>query len=187
MPELKRATRADARRNYKQLLAAANDVFTELGADASLDQVAKRAGVGIGTLYRHFPTRDALLVATLQDRLLALVNQANELRDARAPGEALGTWLKAYVKHATTYRGLAVCLPPLKNNTSACEAVLKAGAVLLARAQAAGEARDDIDFEDVATMTVGVAFAMQEVKDAARRKRALTLLLDSLKPPRRAH
>ena len=67
------------------------------------------------------------------------------------------------------------------------EMVMRAGSVLLERAQAAGEVRGDIDFEDVATMTVGVAFAMQEVKDATRRKRALMLLLDSLKPPRGDH
>lgn len=182
MHELHRATRADARRNHEQLLAAANEVFTEHGADASLEQVAKRAGVGIGTLYRHFPTRDALLVATLEDSLLALANQARELLDERSPGEALKTWLKAYVKHATTYRGLAVCLPPLKNSTSLCELTMKAGEALLERAQAAGTVRDDIDFEDVSTMIVGVAFATQEVRDAARRKRVLTLFLDSLEP-----
>ncbi|PTL81531.1 TetR/AcrR family transcriptional regulator [Vitiosangium sp. GDMCC 1.1324] len=182
MPEHTRATRADARRNHEQLLATANEVFTELGADASLNQVAKRAGVGIGTLYRHFPTRDALLVATLQDSLLVLENQARKLLDAKSPGEALKTWLKAYVKHATTYRGLAVCLPPLQNNTSACELTRNAGAALLERAQAAGEVRDDIDFDDVSAMTVGVAFATQEAKDATRRKRVLTLFLDSLEP-----
>jgi AcrR family transcriptional regulator len=180
MSELHRATRADARRNHAQLLAAANQVFTEHGADASLGQIAKRAGVGIGTLYRHFPTRDSLLVATLQGSLLGLVDYARALLDAKSPSEALKTWLKAYIKHATTYRGLAVCLPPLTNSASICELVKNAGTALLERAQAAGEARADIDFDDVAVMSSGVAFATQGVKEAARRKRVLALFLDSL-------
>ena len=153
-----------------------------MGADASLDQVARRAGVGIGTLYRHFPTRDDLLIATLQDSLQSMAKHGRALLTHPSPGEALRRWLKSYLKHATTYSRLAVCLPPLKNGDSACEMNFEAGAALLARAQKAKAARRDVDFEDVSTMCSGVAFAVQETLDPARQKKLVALFLDSLSP-----
>lgn len=179
-----KALRADAQRNRTELLKAADATFMELGADASLEQVAKRAGVGIGTLYRHFPDREALLLATLDDSLHGLVALAEKLADADDPGEAFTTWLKAYVKNGTTYQGLSVCLKPLTRSTgeTACVAVTRAGGVLLERAQAQGTVRRDIDFEDVGAMVSAVAMAMQASRDAKRAKRLLGLFLDGLQP-----
>src|SRR6266542_3482452 len=94
-----RAMRADARRNYGRLLAAADAAFTEHGAEASLEDIARRAGVGIGTLYRHFPTRMALLEAVYLDRVRVLCARADELRQTRSAGDALDGWLRALAAH----------------------------------------------------------------------------------------
>lgn len=185
-PEPAPRLRADARRNRDRLLAAAHEAFTEHGADASLDDIARRAGVGIGTLYRHFPTRDALLVATLEDRLAALGEKGRTLLDAPAPGEALVTWLKAMVKHATTYRGLAgtvlAMLQGATGVTAACDQAHTVGTALLARAQAAGEARPHVDYADVVSMVTAIAFAAQQPpRDPARERRLLAMVLDGLR------
>src|SRR5918997_3877226 len=92
-----RPLRADARRNYERLLTAARAAFDEHGADASLDGIARRAGVGIGTLYRHFPTRSDLLAAVLRDEIEALSAAAERLLTSQAPGDALINWLRAVV------------------------------------------------------------------------------------------
>src|SRR5947209_2599848 len=102
-----RPQRADARRNRERLLAAAELTFTERGPDASLEEVARRAGVGIGTLYRHFPTRRALVEAVLADQIDALQKQAEALLDSPTPGDAFATWLRAQMQGAMSCRGLA--------------------------------------------------------------------------------
>ncbi len=177
--------RADARRNRERLIEVAHEVFTERGADASLDEIARLAGVGIGTLYRHFPTRDDLLVATLEGRLTSLGHKARVLAEASSPSEALDVWLRAYLRHATTYRGLASSLPATLGCMSvACDQAQAGGAALLARAQAAGEIRLDIDFADIRDMVTAVAFAAQQSPDSpARTRRLLSLVLDGLRPP----
>ena len=98
--------RADARRNYEQLIEAARGVFAEAGSNASLEEIARRAGVGIGTLYRHFPTRQALLEAVYVDEVEALSRSASELAGL-PPWDALAAWLRGYVSYATTKRALA--------------------------------------------------------------------------------
>src|SRR6266702_3437058 len=102
-----RPMRADAQRNNARLLTAAATVFTEHGADdASLEEIARRAGVGIGTLYRHFPTRQALLEAVYRDQVEALRARAEELREAESPGDAFAEWLRATVEFGSTKRSL---------------------------------------------------------------------------------
>src|SRR5215831_8776497 len=103
--QLKRPKRADARRNYDRLVAAARDVFTEDGTSASLERVAERAGVGIGTLYRHFPTRQALLEAVYQEEVEAMARAADDLASL-PPWDALSQWLHQYVGFAATKRAL---------------------------------------------------------------------------------
>src|SRR6266567_2776996 len=106
-----RRMRADARRNFQRLLSAAAAEFAEHGADdVSLEQIARRAGVGIGTLYRHFPTRQALLEAVYRDQVEALRGRAEELLETAPPGEALVSWLEALVTFGRTKRRLTSAL-----------------------------------------------------------------------------
>ena len=100
--------RADAQKNYDQLLAVARDVVGEQGVDASLRDVARRAGVGLGTLYRHFPTREALLEALLRTGFDDLSARAGKLESSSAPDQALVTWLREVVSSANQYRGVVV-------------------------------------------------------------------------------
>ncbi|KAG9563956.1 hypothetical protein KCV01_g20631, partial [Aureobasidium melanogenum] len=131
--------RADAARNRARILAAAEEVFLERGADASLDDVAKRAKVGIGTLYRRFPTRDALLAAVSDERLLALA-ESSRARDASLdPVASIRAFVVELVHHASYYRGLAASLGAvLQSGTPGCHASGTEGQRLLARAQKAG-------------------------------------------------
>src|SRR5690606_31525652 len=114
-----RPMRADARRNYERLIETARTAFAEHGTDASLDDIAKRAGVGSGTLYRHFPTRDALLHAVLRDRIDGLLAHADELLsepahdpedEARCAEAALDRWLRTYLAGAATPRGTSTVI-----------------------------------------------------------------------------
>lgn len=97
--------RADARRNHERLLTEARAAFAEHGTDAPLEEVARRAGLGIGTLYRHFPTRADLLNAVFQEALAALLHRSHELAGAAEPCRALVEWLRALIAHAGEYRG----------------------------------------------------------------------------------
>lgn len=99
--------RADARRNYEALLAAGKNVFTRAGTDAPMEDIAKEAGVGQGTLYRHFPSREHLFVALMKDRVDLLDAQARELLDEPDVWHALTQWLRLYDRSATEYRGMS--------------------------------------------------------------------------------
>ncbi|MBE8476092.1 TetR/AcrR family transcriptional regulator [Streptomyces justiciae] len=102
-----RTLRADARRNYELLVVAAREAISEHGPDAPLDDIARRAGVGNATLYRHFPTRDALLVAVYTAEIEALTDAARELLETTQSGQALKAWLRVFIDHITARRGLA--------------------------------------------------------------------------------
>lgn len=186
-PSPQRPLRADAQRNYERLLAKAHEAFAEFGINASLDEIAKRAGVGVGTLYRHFPTREALLSAVLEERLQGLGEKGHQLLESPSSGEALATWLKALIRHATTYRGLASTLSAvLQGVTEACDQMHEAGAKLLARAQDSGELRKDVSFADAVSMATAIAFvAEQNPADPTCSERLLALFLDGLRAPKR--
>jgi AcrR family transcriptional regulator len=181
-----RPLRADARRNHERLLRAARDAFDEHGTEACLDGIARRAGVGIGTLYRHFPTRRDMLEAVLHDGLTELTQQGEQLMGSPAPGEALATWFRAVAAHAAASRGLTAELLSMQNESgctpvASCESMQTMGARLLARAQAAGAVRGDIQPDDLFTLVNGIAWAMsQSPGDAARADRLLGLMLDGL-------
>jgi AcrR family transcriptional regulator len=184
-----RPMRADARRNYEQLLGAAQSVFAERGTNASLEDVARRAGVGIGTLYRHFPTREALLDGVLRSRLEALVAEAGQLLESPDAGEAFASWVAALVSYMQTYRGLAGAVAPAFCTTSglspSCQEMARCGAALLARAQAAGAIRPDADPGDVITLVGAVVWtAEQAPDDSGRAGRLLSVVLDGLRPER---
>ena len=137
--------RADARRNRERILAAAGTSFAEHGAGASLEQIARRAGVGSATLHRHFPSRQTLLEAVFRERVATLCAAAAELQETTDPGPALITWLQAVGAHAVSNRGLAASLMSGARDSdptlgATCHAlIIEAGDALLVRARRAGQ------------------------------------------------
>ena len=175
--------RADARRNYEKLLEAARGAFAESGSDASLEAIARRAHVGIGTLYRHFPTRQALLEAVYVDEVEALSRSASELADL-PPWDALAAWLRRYVSYAATKHALAQELAASVDAETTvfqmCKgAIFAAGEPLLQRAQEAGVVRRDTNFMDVARMVFGIAAI--PAADPEQIERILDVALDGLR------
>ena len=146
--------RADARKNHSRLLAVAREVVAEHGADASMRDIARRAGVGLATLFRHFPTREALFEALLRSNLDALTQKAAELETSSPPDEALVSWFREGVAFVQGYSGVVALMAsahadPNSALYSVCDAVHSAGGRLLRRAQAEGTARADINGEDL--------------------------------------
>jgi AcrR family transcriptional regulator len=181
-----RRMRADARRNYERLLAEAEVAFRERGTEASLEEIARRAGVSIGTLYGHFPTRQALLEAMLHERIDRLVATAEELLTHPSPGEALARWARATVAHMSPYRGLATSLlSGLKDENSAlyqaCQQMTAAGERLLDRARAAGLVRAEAGAADMFALINAAAWVREQVPDE-QGDRLLAFMLDGLRP-----
>ncbi len=149
----RRPRRADAQRNYDRLLAAARAAFTETDADTSLEEIARRAGVGIGTLYRHFPTRQALIESVYVDGVEALSRSADDLAAELPPWEALTAWLRRFVDYTATKRALASQLFAESGSSQvlpSCRmALFAAGESLVQRAQEAGAVRPDVNVGDV--------------------------------------
>ncbi|WP_256788084.1 TetR/AcrR family transcriptional regulator [Frankia sp. AvcI1] len=163
--------RADARRNYERLLAEARVAFAEHGTGASLEDIARRAGVGTGTLYRHFPAREALLEAVLREEFQRLTASAGEAAAARPAGPALLAWLRELVAFNGTYRGLtAALMQPLLDPASelhaACEAMRTAGGDLLRAAQQAGRIRPDVTVLELFTLVSGLSWAHEQTSAA---------------------
>jgi AcrR family transcriptional regulator len=177
-----RPMRADARRNHEKLVAAAREVFAAEGTAAPLEEVASRAGVGIGTLYRRFPTRQALLEAVYLEEVQAIAAAAQELEELE-PWEALTRWLHRYVGFAATKRALTEALleaAPDSDVLLACRtAILDAGDGLVQRAQAAGVVRPDVGFSDVGRMISGIAVV--PTVDDEQKRRLVDLALDGLR------
>ncbi|TSC28395.1 TetR/AcrR family transcriptional regulator [Corallococcus sp. Z5C101001] len=182
------AMRADARRNRDRLLVAADAVFSERGADASLNDVAKEAGVGIGTLYRHFPTREALLGATCDERFLKLAQESRERSASVSALEALRLFLEELVHYAGIYQGLAASLGiVLRSGTVGCHATTEEGQRLLEAAQRAGEVRGDISLDDVVCMAMAISLsAAQDASGPKRIPRLTGMFIDGLRPAREA-
>ena len=156
-----RPKRADARRNYDKVIVAAREAFTEMGAETSLEEVARRAGVGIGTLYRNFPNRQALLEAVYVEEVGRLCAGVEDLEDL-GPWNALATWLRRLAGYMAAKQALAGALMEYVDRDAplfqTCRASMyAAGEPLLARAQAAGEARADIDLAGIMQLVMGVA------------------------------
>ncbi|MEU4694002.1 helix-turn-helix domain-containing protein [Actinoplanes sp. NPDC023714] len=178
----RRPQRADARRNYDALLAAARDVFAERGADASLEEIAKRAGVGIGTLYRNFPARQDLFEAVYVDEINQLAAAA-EAAAALPAWEALRAWLQRFVAYAVTKRAIIDVLNRDSEMFRACRVVMyTAGEPLMIRAQQAGEVRADVSFDDVLRLVSGLTSA--SFVDDAQRDRVLHIALDGIRAVR---
>jgi len=155
--------RADAQRNRDQILAAAEAVFREKGTGVPLDEVAKRAGVGIGTLYRRFPTREDLLAAAYNARFLAFAETSRAREAELDPLAALRAYLEDLVKYTNVYRGFAASLGViLQIGTAGCVATSEAGARLLANAQNAGAVRPDITFADIVCVVTAISLATEQ-------------------------
>ncbi|WHM36970.1 TetR/AcrR family transcriptional regulator [Streptomyces sp. BPTC-684] len=183
-----RPMRADARRNYERLLGVARSAFAEHGTDASLEDVAKRAGVGIGTLYRHFPNRHALMNAIFQSEVDVLLARSRELLDAEQPCTALVEWLRAIITHTGEYRGVARALMSASHDDSSALAqcsvpMREAGSALLERAQLAGSVRVDVTIGDLLQLTNAIALAAEQAPDDPElADRLLALTLRGLQP-----
>lgn len=154
--------RADAQRNRERIVTAAEEVFLERGANVNLDEVAKRAGVGVATLYRRFATREELLAATYSARFVTFA-QTSRSRDADLdPLSALRLYLEELVRYSNVYRGLAASLGTvLQVGTPGCVATREEGVRLLRRAQKEGVVRYDIHFDDIVCMATAISLATE--------------------------
>jgi AcrR family transcriptional regulator len=179
--------RADAQRNRDRLLATAETALNARGASASLDDIAKAAGVGNATLYRHFPTRAKLIEAVYDQRIKALCATAERLAQAREPAAALDGWLRAVVVHITESRVLADAFMAAWEGPSGIEppqveawhrAIYEAAQPLLTAAQGAGVIRPDLDVMELMALTTAVARA----GDSAQAGRFLNVLLEGVIP-----
>lgn len=179
----RRPMRADARRNYEKLLAVARDAFAEDNA-VTLEEIARRSQVGIGTLYRHFPSRPALLESIYVDQVEELCSTARELAAALPPWEALVEWLHRYVGYVGTKRALAEQLTASLGQPSevfqGCRQLLFAeGEPLLKRAQDAKAVRDDVSIDDVIRLVSGVT--MMTFAEEGQMERVVDIALDGLR------
>ncbi|GJJ20213.1 TetR/AcrR family transcriptional regulator [Mycolicibacterium mageritense] len=179
--------RADAARNRRKVLDAAYAAFLRSGVATSLDDIARSAGVGPGTLYRHFPTRDRLVLAVIEDGLREIAALGVKLTDHPDPVAALAQWLTVYIGQAGVFDGLARSLvaPPDDDDDGkdACRASRAAGAALLARAVDTGAVRVDADIDDVLDMAAAIAWiGEQPDRDEDQRGRLVGILVDGLRP-----
>jgi AcrR family transcriptional regulator len=186
-PEPDRPVRSDARRNREKLVAVARAAFAAADGTVALEAIAREAGVGIGTLYRHFPTREALVEAVYAAELDDVTASAPALLEQLPPEAALRAWMDRYAAFVETKRGMAdvlrasmasgrIATPATRRRiTAAIGAILDAGA-------RAGTLRAGVDPEDVTLMLLGVFLSTSAVQDAERVGRMLDLILDAVRP-----
>ncbi|MER7773129.1 helix-turn-helix domain-containing protein [Kitasatospora sp. NPDC096140] len=183
-----RPMRADARRNYDRIVAAAESLVAEHGAEASLEQIARHAGVGSATLHRHFPSRQLLLEAVFKGRVEALCAQAHELLPASDPGAALVTWLRAVGAHAVANRGLGASLMHGTRDGdstlgSTCHAMItSAGDELLDRARHMNAVRPDVTIAQLLKLVSAIALATEGDPDGpGEADRLLNLAIEGVR------
>lgn len=181
-----RRLRADAQRNRDRLLAVAARAFAEDGAAATIDAIAREAGVGVGTIYRHFPTREALIEAAYRNELVGVCDAATELLDSLAPEKALRGWMDRFVDYMTTKLGMgdalrAVIATGTNPYAESRELLDRALEQLLGAAVADDAIRDDISADDVLINLSGIAIAALETGERQQAGRLLDLLLDGLR------
>lgn len=177
-----RPLRSDARRNRDRVLRAAQEVFGESGFDVPLDEIATRAGVGAGTVYRHFPTKEALFQAVVTDRVSGLVADAQRRATEADPGATFFDFLTRLGAEGVAKRDTsdAIAVPgPVRDELH------DALAVLLQRAQHAGAVRADITAADLVALFKGLLDVVHEDGDPGRAGRVLALVIDGLRPPSR--
>ena len=180
---LTRPKRADARRNYEKVLAAAREAFAEGGESTALEEIARRAGVGIGTLYRHFPSRQALLEALYVDEVEEVCRSAAQLEDVE-PWEALSSWVDRLIGYIATKQALAAELLAYVDRDAEVfktsrAALWGAGEPLLIRAQEAGVVRPDVEIGELIQMVIGIAKI--PTSDPQQTARMVRIALDGLR------
>jgi AcrR family transcriptional regulator len=179
--------RVDARRNRDRLVAAAAAVFAEEGVDAPLDKVARAAGIGNATMYRNFPTREALIEAVLHDVHEKLAVRAEQLLDVRPASHGVAEWLRVFTEYTQSYLGLPEpIMATMYDETSAlsasCRAMVTMAARLLSGAQEAGELRADVTALDLCAHALGIAWATQRAPDKEQQNaRLLAVLMDGIR------
>jgi AcrR family transcriptional regulator len=177
--------RADARRNYDALLEAATSAFAE-DVDVPLEEIARRAGVGIGTLYRHFPNRDTLVLAVYRRDVGQLIDAAAELQHSRPPFEALAEWMRRFVVYAAAKRGMRGALKAMSESNPHLFAevrnqLLDAIGSLSRAAAEEGSIRADIEVDDILRLLGGICMVTDGADWRARADRLLRLILDGLR------
>ena len=181
-----RKPRADGARNRQRLIDAAKSVFADVGMNASLEEIARRAGVGIGTLYRHFPSREAVVEAVYRREVEQLAAAVPQLLERSTPAEALHQWMHLFIDYIATKRLIAPSLGALNGRSStlyATSAELITGAIstLVKRAAASGDVRKDTDPSDLLRAMVGVSYQNPDAGWEASARRVIDLLMDGLR------
>jgi AcrR family transcriptional regulator len=181
--------RADAKRNYSHLLAVAHDVVAKHGVDASMRDIARRADVGLATLLRHFPTREALFEALLCTNLDELTQKADELETSNSPDEALVSWFREWMAFAQSYRGVVALMAAAHTNPdsalyASCAAVHSASARLLLRAQAEGTARTDMNGDDLFGLMAALGWLVDLPSFAPRADHLVHIVTSAILPNR---
>jgi AcrR family transcriptional regulator len=179
------ALRADAQRNRERLLEVAARVFSQAGPDVTLEAIAKQAGVGIGTLYRHFPTREALVDAAYRNELARLCDSVDDLLHQLPPDQALRSWMDRFVDYMTTKRGMGDALRALiasgGDPFSHSRVQLNAAVTTLIDAgSTAGVVRTDVQPDDVLLSLSGISLATADPEQRQQAGRMLDLLMDAL-------
>lgn len=180
-----RRPRADAIRNRDLLLTAASDAFAARGADVPLEDIARNAGVGIGTLYRHFPTRDALIEAVYRHEVDVLCARADELLESMPPEQALAEWMQLFVRHVATKKGMLSALKPLLSSNPSFSDQTKgraqaAASKLLEAGVKAGTIRADVNGADLLRAVGGICMSTDQERSEAS-ERLVGLLFDGLR------
>ncbi len=181
-----RKPRADSARNRQLLIDAAKAGFTDVGLNVSLEEIARRAGVGIGTLYRHFPTREAVVEAVYRREVEQLAEAVPQLLQSSPAGAALHKWMHLFVDYIATKRIIAPSLGAAAGRTSplhasSVELITNAISTLVKRAIASGDVRKDIDPSDLLRAMVGVSYGNPDAGWEASARRLINLLMDGLR------
>jgi AcrR family transcriptional regulator len=181
-----RKPRADSARNRQLLIDAAKAGFSDLGLTVSLEEIARRAGVGIGTLYRHFPSREAVVEAVYRREVEQLAEAVPKLLETSPPGDALHQWMHLFVDYIATKRLIAPSLAAVAGRTSSLyatsfELITRAISTLVKRAVAGGDVRKDIDPSDLLRALVGVSYGNPDVGWEASARRLIDILMDGLR------
>jgi AcrR family transcriptional regulator len=183
---LTRKPRADSARNRQLLIDAAKAGFSEVGLNVSLEEIARRAGVGIGTLYRHFPTREAVVEAVYRREVEQLAEAVPQLLETSPAGEALHKWMHLFVDYIATKRLIAPSLGAAASRSStlhatSVELITRAISTLVKRAIASGHVRNDIDPSDLLRALVGVSYGNPDEGWEASARRLIDILMDGLR------
>jgi AcrR family transcriptional regulator len=177
--------RADARKNYSHILTVAREIVAEHGTEASMRDIARRADVGLATVLRHFPTREALFEALLCTNLDTLTGRADELGTSSAPDEALVTWVREWVAFAQSHKGVVAMMAAAHTNPgsalyASCAAVHAASARLLCRAQTEGMARADMNGDNLFALMTALGWAVDQPSFAPQADHLLRLMMSAI-------